>query len=369
MGEAIISRSGGGSGSGAQYREILKTKIITNNEIWEVPKINSSKGVSVRLFGGGGGGSTDGSNLYGGGGGNMVNTIFTNISEGMSISIIIGEKGLGSTASPDTWAKAGGTSAFGSYISATGGEAGIDNGGNGGSGGGAYSYRTSGHSVNGGYGTYGGGGGAQARWANSWAWAGNGGMYGGGGGVELQNSSKWSYVNKSYGGIKKHIEGSDYNAQNVSGYGGNGGIGNSRAENAENGTNTVGMGLEFEGIGIAGRYINYYESPYSSMFSSFGPDIYASGGGGYGGCGGAGAGGGGGYGGNGGSFWGGGGGYGGNGGNGGGGGGGYGLTGKGGDGSGTLLGSSDAGIAGGGGAGTNGGPGICIIQYYQLVSD
>lgn len=346
MAEAILGRSAGSGSGGVKVKEIYKTEIITENTIWNVPKINKSKGVSVRIFGGGGGGYAHANNMSGGGGGNMNNAIFTNLSEGQSVIINIGDGGYGAVSGSS--GGSGGTTTFGSLLSATGGNGGRDAiGGSGGSGGGVYSWKYYALSGWGGVGYQFGGGGASCRWANSFAKGGNGGKWGGGGGVSLQSPSSWklSVLNeyRSYGGLINVLNLNE----GFSGLAGNGGI--ESFIRAENGTNTIGMNLEFEGPGLSGDIETYN---------------WGAGGGGYGGCGGNYGGGGGGYGANGGSSNGGGGGYGGHGGNGdGGGGGGYGLSGSGGDS------DKNGGIAAGGGPAKYGGNGICVLQYYQVTLD
>lgn len=316
--------------AGGEKKE-LTTDIITFTQNWTVPK--GVKTVVVRIFGGGGGG---GNNVNGGGGGAGGSMAYQEISvtPEQVIPVTIATASSGN----------GGPSSFGSYLSASGGGAASGvGGGTGGTGGGG------GHGGVGGDASYGGGGGGGINGRG-----GNGGTYGGGGGG-----------------------GGPYGSQEPNGkaggtggtYGGDGGKGRT---SGEPGTNTIGMGLEFEGAGAGG----------SSAANEGGA---GGGGGGYGGNGGrgnrlgGGAGGGGGYGGNGGNGTnndgGGGGGYGGNGGSGGGygggGGGGYGSAGNGGNGgaSGGTGGSGGL-AAGGGGADSSarrgaGGPGVCIITYMK----
>lgn len=318
------------------YHQVTKTEIITESSKWTVPS-GVVGNIFVRLFGAGAGG-----------GGHMATGNYT-IEGGTSVDVTIG-----AGASHDG---NGGASSFGTYLTAQG-ATGI----NGGSGGGASSSgggSTAGSA--GGTGSYGGGGGGGAYYGGSGFDGGAGGIYGGGGGGGAGGLSGNGGAGGTYGGA-----------------GGRSG----KAGSA--GTNTVGMGLEFEGEGKGGI--------------AGGPDSYGGGGGGggYGGNGGAGGisdtvaspgGGGGGYGadgGAGGSSYGssrmggagGGGGYGGRGGNGeggvnvvsvgcGGGGGGYGKGGNGADGGRNAVKSSYA-------AGTInvsgsvGGDGVCVITYTVL---
>lgn len=350
MSEAIITRrSRMDSGPGT-----LITNTITSNTTWTVP--NHKGDISVRIFGGGGGGD----HFMGGGGGWMNNADLT-IANGEAVRITIGRGGLANTS-------AGGTSSFGSYLSANGGTLNsyINRNwyaGSGGSGGGG-EYGGIGYQFGGGGGIYGGG---------------NGGIWGGGGGCGGYEGNAGN--GGTYGG-----GGGGYNKGGRGGtYGGNGASGSNSAgyvkTKAENGTNTIGNN----------SVPNNCQGPGTT------PGTNWSGGGGFGGRGGGsvyGGGGGGGYGGNGGwgvrtmanTEGGGGGGYG-HGADGGnllGGGGGYFARG----GSGSYTQSSargggggsygrggnvgESGQFGGGGGGQDpdsdtvgsGGDGICIIQYY-----
>ena len=343
MSEAIISRRGWGE-AGKPTPPELKTEYITANQTWNVP--NHIGAITVRIFGGGGGSNNRGT--HGGGGGGWMNNGDLEIANGTPIQITIGA-GTIST---------GGTTSFGTYLSAAGGRAGSANrGGSGGSGGfgmgrGGDGYQFGGggsldHGGNGGI--WGGGGGG--------SWGGNGGKYGGGGGGSTVG----------YGGE----------------YGGRGGRSGLAAEN---GTNTIGnfnVSADCRGAGLAGASMNYTSNGYEGG---------GGGGGGYGGNGGDGGygddylglagcgGGGGGYGGNGGD--------GGNNRYGGGGGGGYGLradggknggggagyycppNGDGGGGFGMWVGSSLTQFGSGADSASRyesskaGIGGICIIQYY-----
>ena len=339
MGEAlIVSR---GSSSGGSSGKTLISQIFIENTIWKAPKI-PDQNFSVRIFGGGGGSSN-----YGGGGGGYMNNAILKINAGEEIPITIGTGGTGRYSAGDN----GEISSFGIYLSALGGEGGNDRtGGNGGSGGAAL--------TNGGTGfQFGGGGGSNG---------GNGGKWGGGGGA-------YGYGKCGKGGC---LYENSQNIYEITGYSGLAGDFNN------NGTNTIGMGLEFEGAGRRGQ-IDLPEDangrygdgqPGGGGYGGNGGNIYYissngrhyynysysyGGGGGYGGKGGDGR-----------DGAGGGGGYGADGGNGAsyrvfGGGGGYGKLGKGGG-----AGKLDGGIAAGGAAYYNGnglgtgGNGICIIQYY-----
>ena len=375
MGDSLIVRRGGSGDTVG----ILRTVIIDKTTTWVVPKAKDQT-FHIRLFGAGGsGGSFAKGGSYGGGGsggggGYMNNaTIALLPGDQIPISIAVG--------SYDT----GGTTSFGTYLAANGGNKGSGLSGtstakdrpDGGSGGGFSSMvypNNSGYTTPGGSGRQFGGGGFYAGFSE-----GDGGKWGGGGGGYAARISN--------GGVIEYSSGTPV----FSGLAGNGGNNTSQAED---GTNTI----------------NNDDVPNGSH-SKFGFDInlqgagkgkgIRGGGGGYGGNGGNNLGGGGGYGGNGGNGFihdtefcysgGGGGGYGGDGGEGGyadncgglsggvykypylgfgGGGGGYGKGGKGGNGQILDTKAEDGGIAAGGGGGYGfdmgkGGNGICIIQYFE----
>ena len=364
MGEAIISRGfSGSSGSSNGSNNKFRTEIITSNTLWRIPD-DATGDVSVRIFGGGGGGGN-----YGGGGGGYMNNAIINSNELKSkeIYIVIGSGGANKNGTYS--ATSGGTSSFGTYLSAFGGGGGGGNNGEGGSGG------SGGGGNIGGTGYQFGGGGA----GGGNCIGGNGGRWGGGGATS--HSKKISYGGCLY-------ENSN-NSSEITGYSKLGGNSGNATVNAENGTNTIGMGLDFEGSGESGCYIEDFLNNSQTTSSN---KTYSAGGG-YGGCGGISTnrskvlgsiygGGGGGYGANGGNGGttgsGGGGGYGGKGGDGSqiykygdGGGGGYGKCGNGGGYDKINNCMVQAGIAAGGYGYTNsvvgagcGGSGICIIQYY-----
>ena len=404
MGEAMMFRypsEGGSSGN------TLITQIFKENSNFTVPK--GVKQVDVRIFGGGGGGISKRTISGAGGGGGWMNNAIINVTPGEVIPITIGAGGLGkfNTASSIANAGSGGTTSFGTYLSAAGGKGGsiyygtsnvtisninmgffsnISIGGDGGSGGGAvaavkiefsnsgnmgYIYTglyTSGVAF-GGHGHQFGGGGACA-YSTWYTMAGNGGIWGGGGGGTSIDLNRTGNVKGGIGGT----------------YGGNGGCNSSGSYSSpENGTNTMSytnISNDVKGNGLYGFYQN------SSFNINNLVTTHNFGGGGYGG--------------NGGkafsntyAFSTGGGGYGAHGGNivicGVGGGGGYGKNGYGGTGTAYTIGGGGAygpggsehskPMDGGGGAGItvksdnrgiynslkdreNGASGICIIQYY-----
>ena len=143
MAEAIISRRGSNQ-SGPKVNKVLRTETITGNTNWTVP-ISVNNEFSVRIFGGGG--------VSPGGGGWMNNGEFT-LTPNDTIQITIGRGGNWQNRYQHT----GGTSSFGTYLSAVGGDE--LNGGSGGGGGGiGYQFGGGGGSYNGGRGGIWGGGG------------------------------------------------------------------------------------------------------------------------------------------------------------------------------------------------------------------
>ena len=164
MSEAIIAKGARYVGSSSLKPSIM-TEIYTSSTMWLVPSDAVNNEFSVRIFGGGGGGSSKG----GGGGGWMNNALLTlQPSELVYINIGIGgqEEAAGAYAGMQYpwYATSGGTTSFGTYLSANGGEPGDtynNNGGNGGSGGGGYKYGGTGYQFGGGGGEECGGNGGQ----------------------------------------------------------------------------------------------------------------------------------------------------------------------------------------------------------------
>ena len=407
MGEAIMTSARGGiGGTGGKYK--LQVRIFNSNGTFVVPGNVKNNTFKVMCYGGGG--SSDG---YCGGGGGYMNIMeLNNLPTSVSIPITIGTGGFRNTINVDLKGNTGGTTTFGSYVSANGGTGGSWNsygGGSGGSGGGggAYSLGGGGYGSNGGIGYQFGGGGAAAdgksRDRSSYGQVsailysrdgGNGGEYGGGGGACVYADYVYNYYRNSNSNVTT-IDNANIGIGGK--YGGNGG---------------TSMKSATKGINFSTDFLNIQDASLillnNSMNGKAGAGDYKNnniagggGGGGYGGKGGNG--------GNGyiktsiydgceinvaGGGAGGGGGYGADGGNGtngrnavggydccggaGGGGGGYG--GKGADanrsnqptsgigGGGGGYGPSNYGAGGGGTAinGLNGKSGICIIEYYEL---
>lgn len=155
------------------------TEVIAESTNWTVPSNVKDGQISVLIFGGGGSAYHNGNaHTYGGGGGGgyMNNGIFT-LAQGAVIPITIGAGGFGGT---------GGTTTFGTYLSANGGQmGGYLDGGSGGSGAGGFARPDSG--ANGGIGYQFGGGGAVCAQLprNNGIAGGKGGYYGGCGGTAI----------------------------------------------------------------------------------------------------------------------------------------------------------------------------------------
>lgn len=185
---------------------------IETSTVWTAPKARNQQFRVYAVGGGGGGGcaSYDYSRGGGGGGGGYVTIEDVTVPEGEEVTIVCGAGGEASAGH----GKDGGTTEFGSYVSAAGGKGGKmydyptytgsrvsssggagGDGGAGGGGGAAYSNVSDGaYGGNGGNGgTYGGGGGAGCRNTSGTMKAdsaahqkgGTGGTYGGGGGCGL----------------------------------------------------------------------------------------------------------------------------------------------------------------------------------------
>ena len=310
MGQAILIKAGFGGGNGGGNSNSgedanitgwhVKTEIITTNGYFSVPKAKDQE-FHVRLFGGGGGGGDGGYGTYanyggrGGGGGNMNNdTLILNQGESIQISI-----GAGGSAESK-----GGTTSFGTYLSATGGESpSFKYGGNGGTGGGGiwahYRYgaiRTVYDYSGGGNGTYGGGGGCTFSIydSNDQLWksnAGKGGTYGGDGdggkngtntigmtgldfvGEGKARGSNLDFASGGYGGC------GGFNLGGGGGYGGDGGNGISNNDSGHSGTTyyiAAGGGGGYGGKGGDGYATNTHA--YGGGGGGYGPSNYGAGG-------------------------------------------------------------------------------------------
>lgn len=176
MGEALLAR-GGTNPDSVKMTWKLMTEVITENTNWRVPESIKNGEVSVLLFGGGGSRGNYNEACGGGGGGWMNKGILT-LGSGSYIQINIGEGGL-----MDDYNRiphSGGTTFFGSWLSANGGSSGSGGyGGDGGAGGGSvYGEGGIGHQFGGG-GSSGTGGSSGNKVVYS---AASGGLWGGSGG-------------------------------------------------------------------------------------------------------------------------------------------------------------------------------------------
>ena len=292
MAEAIISRRG----YTADGKPELRTEIITYNQNWTVPKHKGN--ISVRIFGAGATGSWQStSGRYYGGSGWMNNAEFNNLTQGQTIQITVGQ------ANTNVKGYAGGSTSFGTYLSANGGS-GSSGGAGGAHGGDGYQFGGGG---DGNGGTYGGGGGGSVGGSGR-----PGGMYGGGGGGgtwDSQHDSRSGGNGGMYGGgggcglwIFVWWRAFDCNTSSngIGGtYGGNGSridraIENNASFNSfpEDGTNTIGNNSvpeNLRGTGKADRanYLNIrYENSTTPARSYTANYVTSAGGGGFGGMGG-----------------------------------------------------------------------------------
>ena len=184
LGEAVLTRiSSRNKKSGVKK---LITEIITENTNWVTPDDVIDNSYTVRIFGGGGASSGNiGFGDYGtlhyneglsvGGGGGYMNNKTLTIKSREVISITIGKGGIFN--SNESIGNSGGTTSFGSYLSAAGGSGGSANSaGNGGSGGGGVwqtdASSNNNTSIKGGNGNQFGGGGFNGIGGS---WGGNGG--------------------------------------------------------------------------------------------------------------------------------------------------------------------------------------------------
>lgn len=234
MAEVMICRGGSGNGGGGVYDKILKTEWITENTIWTVPTVINNE-FYVQLVGGGGGSGVYGDANGSGGGSGWLTQETLYLIPGDIVSISIGNGGK----SVQWHGKDGGTTSFGTYLIANGGQGGNyqnNRGGNGGAGGFGREYGGTGYLWGGGatLNTKGGDGGVWGGGAGGNWYGGNGGIYGGGGGMAYGrgggNGGKYGGGGGSSGSSYYGIGGE---------YGGNGGAANG-TQLSENGTNTIG---------------------------------------------------------------------------------------------------------------------------------
>ena len=293
MSEVFICRGGSGSGGGGSSggKKKLITEIIDYNTNWTPPANIINGEVSIRIFGGGGGGT----NASSGGGSGWMNNGTYKLDFYTSYPITIGKGGrCGVDTSSNSRAYSGGTTSFGTILSAHGGDASYGyEAGKGGAGG--YGYNGDGYQFGGGGvssfwgsvyepgngGVWGGGGGScrDDEYMGS-THGGNGGYYGGGGGCDyIKNSPN----NRGCGGVYNK-DGKIY----LSGLCGNGGRFNVAAEN---GTNTIGWtnilkdkvyNEYLNGNGIAGMTWEWNDESNKNVISN----VHLGGGGGFGGVGG-----------------------------------------------------------------------------------
>ena len=223
-------------------KRVFKTEVIKESTGWTVPDVDGP--VNVRIFGGGAGGQAEKTTFFnfffyaggcGGGGGHMATKDITLV-RGQNIVVTIGKGGAKGSDNGEM-GSAGGTSSFGTYLSANGGQC-----PNGGSGGGSGEAWTSGGSA-----SYGGKGGSSEKGANGIAAAGGkglGGDYGsnsaggGGGGYGGNGGDGSDGGGGGGGGYGLNGNGSSAGTNNKAGWaaGGCGGVGNDNAVGTDGGS-------------------------------------------------------------------------------------------------------------------------------------
>lgn len=225
-------------------KRVFKTEVIKESTGWTVPDVDGP--VNVRIFGGGAGGQAEKTTFFnfffydggcGGGGGHMA-TKDIMLTRGKNVLITIGKGGAkGAGNGNGERGSAGGTSSFGTYISANGGQ--CPNGGSGGGGGQVYS--------SGGTASYGGAGGSKGnKGSNGIAAAGGkglGGDYGrdaggGGGGYGGNGGGGSSGGGGGGGGYGLNGNGSSAGTNNKAGWaaGGCGAINDDNAVGTDGGS-------------------------------------------------------------------------------------------------------------------------------------
>lgn len=225
-------------------KRVFKTEVIKESTGWTVPDVDGP--VNVRIFGGGAGGQAEKTTFFnfffydggcGGGGGHMA-TKDIMLTRGKNVLITIGKGGAKGAGNGDgERGSAGGTSSFGTYISANGGQ--CPNGGSGGGGGQVYS--------SGGTASYGGAGGSKGyKGSNGIAAAGGkglGGDYGGdagggGGGYGGNGGGGSNGGGGGGGGYGLNGNGSSAGTNNKAGWaaGGCGAVGDDNAVGTDGGS-------------------------------------------------------------------------------------------------------------------------------------
>ena len=205
MSDAIIARGSRSGSSQSQKIKVLQSEIITQNTQWVVPIDAVNNMFSVRIFGGGGGGASVNRENGCGGGGGWMNNADLELTPGSIIKIDIGSGGSYSHSNfnssysyINSEASSGGTTFFGTLLSANGGKGAFvqysrDSGfgmlypGSGGSSGGGLKLNSTAILDSNAY-QFGGGGGYFSQYGIGL----DGGTYGGGGGETT--GDEYSYI-------------------------------------------------------------------------------------------------------------------------------------------------------------------------------
>lgn len=288
--------SGSFTVSMTKYKDVSKTEIITTSGTW-TNTTGSELSAKVMCFGGGGGAYAE-STVSGGGGGGYMSTQTVTLAANASVNVTIGSSGTNSKYTNGSAASNGGTTSFGTYVSANGGKT-SDNygaGGDGGTGGGSCVWRKTNNpnvGAPGGDGQYGGGGGGGGGECTTYSKpnavaggnGGSGGSYGGGGGGGGASNNN----SQAYGSYTSANGGSGGYSSSYGRGGAGGGINVSSTQsiasdgvNGSAGENTNSVsGLDFVGSGSAGSGYKLSASLNEAEGGGGG-----GGGGGYGGSGG-----------------------------------------------------------------------------------
>lgn len=280
--EALLHLAGG---SGSVANRVVE--IIKSTRTWTAPPNLSGDVFALCFGGGGGGGGGSAGNSGGGGGGGHMDFALCPLVPGESVQILIGAGGTYSHNVVTGDATGGGTTSFGNFVSAAGGEGGKGGwndaglGGKGGSGGtggggGTGSVR-GGDGGNGSYGGGGGGGGGPTK-----GQGGTGGTFGGNGGTAAYGNAGngMRLPDLLFYPYKIEISDDDDGGYGVSTSSGGGGGGlNSKGGPGDSGGGGGGGGFGYEGHNSAsnsaggGGGIRISNSPLGTSMTE-----YASGG-------------------------------------------------------------------------------------------
>lgn len=289
MGEALMFRAGGGnfdgSNAGGDYE--LCTQIFESNGTFTMPDNVKDGQVHVRIFGGGGAGGTNSQSPYdsGGGCGGYMNNGWVSLGSGSTVQVTIGKGGASSYFN----ASSGGTTSFGTFLSANGGDKYSNTSCNGGSGGGGGGYMYSSYDAPAGNGIQFGAGGVVSRsWLSRIINGNMGGPPGNNGINTIGIIDEFDGINNygvgyGVGGLCLNNSNNNYYASiygGGGGYGANGGKGfNTGSSNARRVVGACGGGGGYGAAGYGGDgKASYTISNQTSYMYSGGGGAYGHGG-------------------------------------------------------------------------------------------